>query len=88
MKKRKELREAIAKSVNGIKSNIYLGIVLEVSEIFRKALDKECVELTDLQWNQRRAIRDIISMENMEAEDIDYVNAVIGAVKQANSERA
>lgn len=57
MRKRKELREAIVKSANGIKSNIYLEMVLEISEIFRKALDnKECAELSDLQYKQRSII--------------------------------
>lgn len=64
MKKRKKLREAIAKSADGIKSNIYLSMVLEVSEIFRKALDgKEYAELTELQKEKRYAIMDILSME-------------------------
>lgn len=67
MKKRKELREEIAKSADGIKSSIYLGMVLEVSEIFRKALDdKECAELTDLQWRQRAVISDILDMTDAE----------------------
>lgn len=66
MKKRKELREAIAKSADGVESDIYLGMILEVSEIFRKALCEECTELTELQWEQRKAIRDILSMENVE----------------------
>lgn len=67
MKKRKELREAIAKSANGIKSNIYLGMVLEISEIFRKALDgKEYAELTELQKEKRYAIMDILSMESVD----------------------
>ncbi len=66
MKKRRELREAIAKSANGIKSNIYLSMVLEVSEIFRKALDgKEYAELTELQKEKRYAIMDILSMETV-----------------------
>ena len=88
MKKRKELREAVAESANRIKSNIYLGMLLEVSEIFRKALCEECTELTELQWEQRKAIRDIISMESLEAEDIGFVNAVIDASRQANRRRA
>lgn len=67
MKKRKELRVAIAKSADSIKSNIYLEMLLEVSEIFRKALDdKECVELTDLQWKQRSVIVDILGMTDAE----------------------
>ena len=67
MKKRRELREAIAKSANGIKSNIYLSMVLEVSEIFRKALDgKEYAELTDLQWKQRSIICSVLDIEDAE----------------------
>ena len=66
MKKGKELREAIAKSANGIKSNIYLGMVLEVSEIFRKALDgKEYAELSELQRSQRTVICDILGMTDV-----------------------
>jgi len=65
MKKREELREAITKSANGIKSSIYLGMVLEVSEIFRKALDdKEYAELTELQKEKRYAIMGILSMRS------------------------
>ncbi len=67
MKKRKKLREAIAKSADGIKSNIYLSMVLEVSEIFRKALDgKEYAELTDLQWKQRSIICSVLDIEDAE----------------------
>lgn len=66
MKKRKELREAIAKSADRVESNIYLEMILEVSEIFRKALCEECTELTELQWEQRNAIQYILSMENVE----------------------
>lgn len=67
MKKRRELREAIAKSADGIKSNIYLSMVLEVSEIFRKALDgKEYAELTDLQWKQRSIICSVLDIEDAE----------------------
>lgn len=72
MKKRKELREAIAKSANGIKSNIYLGMVLEISEIFRKALDgEEYAELSELQRSQRTVICDILGMTDaVEVSDI------------------
>ena len=67
MKKRKELREAIAKSANGIKSNIYLGMVLEISEIFRKALDdKEYAELSELQYRQRSIICSALDIEDAE----------------------
>lgn len=53
-KTRNELRREITESANRLKSNIYLGMLLQVSEIFRKALDKkEYAELTDLQWKQR-----------------------------------
>lgn len=67
MKKGKELREEIAKSANGVKSNIYLGMILEVSEIFRKSLDdKEYTELTDLQWKQRSIICSVLDLEDVE----------------------
>ena len=67
MKKRRELWEAIAKSADGFKSNIYLSMVLEVSEIFRKALDdKEYAELTDLQWKQRSIICSVLDIEDAE----------------------
>lgn len=65
MKKRKELREAVAESANRIKSNIYLGMLLEVSELFRKALDnKEYAELTELQWKQRSIICSALDLED------------------------
>ena len=38
-KTRKELRKDIAESANRLKSNIYLGMVLQVSELFRKSLE-------------------------------------------------
>ena len=86
MKKRKELRKAVAESADRIKSNIYLGMLLEVSELFRKPLCEECTKLTDLQWEQWKAIRDILGMKS--AEDIGSVNAIIDALKQANRRRA
>lgn len=62
---RKELREEIIKSVKGIRNNIYLGMILEISEIFRKALDeKEYKELSGIQWKQRSAISEILRMNN------------------------
>ncbi len=65
--RRRELREAIAKSASGIKSNIYLGMVLEVSEIFRKALDdKEYATLSDLQYRQRSIICSALDIEDAE----------------------
>lgn len=81
MKKRKELREAIAKSANGIKSNIYLGMVLEISEIFRKALDgKEYGELSELQCRQRSIICSALDIEDAEkAGNVSaFMNAYIG----------
>lgn len=67
MKKRKELREAVAESANRIKSNIYLGMLLEASELFRKASDnKEYAELTDLQWKQRSIICSVLDLEDAE----------------------
>lgn len=87
MKKRKELREAIAKSANGVKSNIYLEMILEVSEIFRKSLDsKEYAELTDLQWKQRTAITNILDMKS--AEDVSCINAVISGMRGTDIRRA
>lgn len=62
---RKELREEIIKSVKGIRNNVYLGMILEISEIFRKALDeKEYKEMTGIQWKQRSAISEILRMNN------------------------
>ena len=62
---RKELREEIIKSVKGIRDNTYLGMILEISEIFRKALDeKEHKELSGIQWKQRSAISEILRMNN------------------------
>lgn len=62
---RKELREEIIKSVKGIRNNDYLGMILEISEIFRKALDeKEYKELSGIQWKQRSAISEILKMNN------------------------
>lgn len=62
---RKELREEIIKSVKGIRNNDYLGMILEISEIFRKALDeKEYKELSGIQWKQRSAISEILRMNN------------------------
>lgn len=81
MKKRKELREAIVKSANGIKSNTCLGMILEVSGMFRKALDdKECAELTDLQYRQRSIICSVLDIEDAEgAANISYfINAYTG----------
>ena len=81
MKKRKELRDAIAKSANGIKSNTCLGMILEVSGMFRKALDdKEYAELTDLQYRQRSIICSVLDIEDAEgAANISYfINAYTG----------
>ncbi len=87
MNKRKELREAIAKSANGIKSNIYLEMVLEVSEIFQKAMDdKEYAELSRLQKEKRYAIMDIMGMKS--AEDVGCINAVISGMRRINIGRA
>lgn len=65
MKKRKELREAVAESAGRIKSNIWLGMLLELSELFRKTLDdKEYAELTELQHDQRSIICSVLSLED------------------------
>lgn len=73
MKKRKELREAVAESANGIKSNIYLGMLLEVSEIFRKYMNDD--ELSDLQYAQRSVISSILSIK--EADKIRDISTFI-----------
>lgn len=67
MKNRKELTESIVKSVSGIQSVYYLKKLLEISEIIRKALDdEEYAELSELQWKQRSAILDILSIKDSE----------------------
>lgn len=49
-KTRKELRKEIAESVSRLESDIFLGMLLQISEMFRKSFDdEECEELTDLQ---------------------------------------
>ena len=79
-KTRKELRKEIAESANRIKSDIYLGMVLQISEIFRKALDgKEHAEMSDLQLEQRIAISDILSMKD--AEEVSFIVSLIACMK-------
>lgn len=80
-KTRNELRREITESANRLKSNIYLGMLLQVSEIFRKALDeKEYAELTDLQRKQRLVIEDVLSMED--AEEVGFIVSMIAGLKQ------
>ena len=83
---RREIRKAIAESANRIKSNIYLEMILEISEIFRKSLDdKEYAELSDLQWGQRGAIIDIIEME--EAKDVEHTRLFINSIKRRREKK-
>lgn len=80
-KTRKELRKDIAESANRLKSSIYLGMVLQVSEMFRKSFDDdECVELTDLQWNQRSVIRDILSTND--AEKVSFIASLVAGMEE------
>lgn len=66
-KTRKELKKEITESINRLKSDIYLMIILEICEIYRKSMDdKECHELSELQWNQKKVINDILKTENAE----------------------
>lgn len=84
---RREIRKAITESANRIKSNIYLEKILEISEIFRKSLDdKECTELTDLQWKQRSAISNILDMKS--ARDVSCINSVINGMRGIDERRA
>lgn len=84
-KTRKELRKEIAESANRLKSNIYLGMLLQVSEIFRKAMDeKEYSELTDLQWKQRLVIGDILTMKNVE--EVGFIVSMIAGMRQGKAD--
>lgn len=84
-KTRKELRKEIAESANRLKSNIYLGMLLQVSEIFRKAMDeKEYAELTDLQWKQRLVIGDILTMKNVE--EVGFIVSMIAGMRQGKAD--
>ena len=81
-KTRKELRKDIAESANSLKSNIYLGMVLQVSELFRKSLDdKEYTELSDLQWKQRTAISDILRMRD--AKKVSFIISLISGMGES-----
>lgn len=83
-KTRKELRREITESANRLKSNIYLGMLLQVSEIFRKAFDeKEYAELTDLQWKQRLVIVDVLSMEDVE--EVGCIVSMIVGMRQGKA---
>lgn len=83
-KTRKELRREITESANRLKSNIYLGMLLQVSEIFRKAFDeKEYAELTDLQWKQRTVIESVLSMEGVE--EVGCIVSLIAGMRQGKA---
>ena len=80
-KTRKELRKEIAESANRLKSNIYLGMVLQVSELFRKSFDeKEYAELSDLQWGQRMLIIEVLGMKD--ARDVSLIHSVAAGMRQ------
>ena len=80
-KSKKELRERIMESVNRLECRIYLTHVLEVAELYRKSLDKDDFrELSDLQWEQKKAICSILTME--EAETVSNINYLIAAFIQ------
>lgn len=84
-KTRKELRKEIAESANRLRSDIYLGMVLQVSELFRKSFDgKEYAELSDLQWEQRGVIGDILRMKD--ARDISLIRSVIAGMRQGKED--
>lgn len=84
-KTRNELRREITESANRLKSNIYLGMLLQVSEIFRKAMDKkEYAELTDLQWKQRLVIEDVLSMED--AKEVGFIVSMIAGMRQGKAD--
>lgn len=84
-KTRKELRREITESVNRLKSNIYLEMLLQVSEIFRKVMDeKEYAELTDLQWKQRAVINDVLNMKNVE--EIGCIISMIDGMRQGKAD--
>lgn len=76
---RRELRKAITESANGIKSNVNLKILLEISEIFRKSVDdKKYIELSDIQWKQKGAIIDIMEMENVK--DVEHTRLFMNSI--------
>lgn len=79
-KTRKELRKEITESVNRLKSDIYLMIILEICEIYRKSVDdKARHELSELQRNQRKVINDILKTEN--AEHASMVDVLINCLR-------
>lgn len=68
MKKRTRniVRKDITDSIKRCKSTIYLEIVFQIAEIFRKVSDEDDYkELTELQWKQRNLVTDIMLTDNV-----------------------
>lgn len=71
-KTKKGQRKEIVDSVNRIKCTVYLDLILKICELFRKSMDdKECLELSDIQWNKGSLIIEILEREN--AEEIEGI---------------
>lgn len=80
-KTRKKLRKEIAESANRLRSDIYLGMVLQVSELFRKSFDeKEYAELSDLQLGQRMLVIEILGMKD--ERDVSLIHSVVAGMRQ------
>lgn len=85
-KTKKGKRKEIVDSVNRIKCTVYLDMILKICELFRKSMDdKECLELSDIQWNKRSLIIEVLERED--AEEIEGIGAFARQYRLAGGNR-